>query len=165
MNLRTRRAINFWWAFGTIILVAALGIGGYYLFRGTGWYLYFIITLILSFALFWGFFLTYTSFKKNKYPFLTYIPEYSPNDNPFKKSLTYKFIWLWLLPIISAVIVPVFFLIYHAVHIPETFDWKSILAYCVVLGLILINNLVYSFVVNRGLNSDTSEGSFTMRLD
>jgi hypothetical protein len=165
MNLKTRRAINFWWAFGSVILVAALGIGGFYLFKDTGWYLYFVITLVLSFALFWGFFLTYTSFKKNMYPFLTFVPEYSPTDNMFKKSLTYKFIWIWLIPICAAIIVPLFFLIYHAVHIPESFDWKSILVYCLILVMMLINNLVYVFVVHKGLISDTDEGAFTMRLD
>lgn len=165
MNLRTRRALNFWWALISILVVAGLAVAGYYIFKGTDWYLFFIITLILSFTIFWGFYLVFTSFKKNKYPFLTFVPEYRPTDNIFQKSLTIKFLWIWLIPTIAAIIIPIFFLIYHAVHIPESFSWKAIIAYVVVLVLALGNNLAYTITLTKQINGEDSVDEFTMRLD
>lgn len=165
MNLKTRRAINFWWGLGFILLIAVVCVAVFLIFKKQDWVLYFIISLVLDCGIFFGFYIVFTTFKNNKYPYLTFVPEYAPTDNIFKKMLCVKFIWIWLLPIISAMVVPLFFIIFQAVKLKQDFDYKIIIVYIAIILFMLINNLAYTLYISKKINDTSESNDFSMKLD
>ncbi|ATZ17533.1 hypothetical protein ELUMI_v1c08120 [Williamsoniiplasma luminosum] len=163
MNIKKRRLINFYWGLISLIVVFGIVLVSILSKNSTSWSWKTdgAILVALDFAIFWAFYLIMTSFKKTKYPFLTAHPQ--DFERGWMQAIAwYKWLWIIVLPIIAAAIVPIFYAISVAMT-GMNVSTGQILVYIFVPILISINNIVYSIIITRSVKHLETTGEFELK--
>ncbi|WP_338969910.1 hypothetical protein [Spiroplasma endosymbiont of Labia minor] len=156
MNIRFRRRLNFWWALISLLIVMSVFL--IILFTINSNYnkmiwVDFIIEAGGGIGIFWTYYLIRFCFSKTRYPFVT--ADRNDFESKFGKLISEQmWFWLWFLPILLAIIIPVIYFLSVAMSFQFQLDknkiWRIVIF--IIISLILItNNISYLIVVrNKG---------------
>lgn len=158
MKTSNIRSLNMYWAIISIPIVLGITLGSYFIFKKHEWIFYFMISIILNFSVFWCFYLIATSFKKRKYPYLTYIPMYNPSKHILSLLETAKWFWVLLLPTILAIIIPAVVLSVQYVYDSTTITLISFFPHILCIVLSILNNVAYCIILAKIQNGNVDYG-------